>query len=146
MDRIQIGRWLARRRKQLKLTQANLGAKLSYTPQAISLIEMGKSSMLISTLYVLAEELRCSPEDILNCAETVSEAYRVYKFDPARYAHNLKYARKKLHLRQVELADMLHVSSRTLRTYEKDKATPSVEYVCELARIAGITLQDLEKK
>ncbi len=146
MDRTQIGQWVGERRKLLGLTQSDLGSKLSYTPQAVSLIEQGKSSLLISTLYPLAEVLRCSPEDVLSCNPTPSDEYRIYEYSRERFSSNLRRYRRKLGLKQNDLAAQLGISSRTLRTYEKDKATPSIELVCRFLEIAGIELIDLERE
>ena len=146
MDRQTIGKWIGGRRKKLGLTQSYVGSKLSYTPQAISLIEQGKSSMLISTLYPLAETLQCNPEDIMECSKEVESNYRVYEYNSAQYSANLKKYRKAMHLKQADLAAMLGVSSRTLRTYEKDKATPTIEFIDAFLGVAKIKLTDLERE
>ena len=144
MDIKQIGTWMGGRRKELGLTQADLGANLCYTPQAISLIEQGKTCMLVSTLYQLAAVLRCSPEDILSCSERVSEDYHEREFVPEDFAANLKKYRKVMGKKQSELAEVLGVSARTLRTYEKDKATPNIEFLVRFMDLTGTTLADLE--
>lgn len=145
MNRLEIGKWIGGRRKKLGLTQSYVGSRLSYTPQAISLIEQGKSSMLISTLYPLAETLQCSPEDVLECSKEVEANYRVYEYNSEQYSANLKKFRKAMHLKQIELAALLGISSRTLRTYEKDKATPTIEFIAAFLNVAKIKLTDLER-
>ena len=141
-----IGHYISQARKNKKMTQAQLAALVAYTPQAISLIEQGKSILLVSTLYPLSAAIGCSPEDILSLSEISHPQLIVRSFDPAIFAAKLKVHRKKRHITQSEAADPLGVTSRTLRSYEKGKAIPNIEFVQAFLDFYQVELIDLEKE
>ena len=50
-----VGHYISQARKAKKMTQAQLAAMVSYTPQAISLIEQGKSRSQIADCFFISE-------------------------------------------------------------------------------------------
>ena len=58
MDQIKIGKFIAERRKQEKLTQAQLAEKLNITDRAISKWENGRAMPDTSIMLELCEILK----------------------------------------------------------------------------------------
>ncbi len=71
MDQIKIGRFIAERRKDNNLTQAQLAGKLGVTDRAVSKWETGKSMPDSSIMLDLCQELKISVNDLL-CGEVVT--------------------------------------------------------------------------
>ena len=71
MDQIKIGRFIAERRKEKKLTQAQLAEKLGITDRAVSKWETGRSLPDASIMLELCRELGITVNDLL-CGEVVS--------------------------------------------------------------------------
>ena len=71
MDQIKIGKFIAERRKNLRLTQAELANRLSITDRAVSKWENGKSMPDSSIMLALCEVLGITVNDLL-CGEVVS--------------------------------------------------------------------------
>lgn len=141
-----IGLWVGARRKEVGLTQHELGSFLSYTPQAISLMEQGKSSILVSTLYPLAQALRCSPEDVLSCVEHPETPKEYRQYDSSAFAYCVFKHRKNSGMRQADIASALGVSARTLRSYEKGRATPNIDFLLAFLDYFHLELVQMEEK
>ncbi len=71
MDQIKIGRFIAERRRQANLTQAQLAEKLNITDRAVSKWETGKSMPDSSIMLKLCEILHITVNDLL-CGEVVT--------------------------------------------------------------------------
>lgn len=71
MDQIKIGKFIAERRKEVKLTQAQLAEKLNITDRAISKWETGRTMPDSSLMLELCGILKISVNDLLN-GEVVS--------------------------------------------------------------------------
>lgn len=66
MDQIKIGRFIAERRKEKKLTQAKLGEELSVSDRAVSKWERGISLPDVSIMQTLCKILDITVNDLLN--------------------------------------------------------------------------------
>ena len=71
MDQVKIGRFIAARRKNVKLTQMQLAEKLSITDRAISKWETGKAMPDSAIMLELCDVLGISVNDLL-CGEVVT--------------------------------------------------------------------------
>jgi transcriptional regulator with XRE-family HTH domain len=71
MDQIKIGKFIAERRKQEKLTQAQLAEKLNITDRAISKWENGRAMPDTSIMLELCGILKISVNELL-CGEKIS--------------------------------------------------------------------------
>ena len=71
MDQVKIGRFIAEKRKEQKLTQMQLAEKLGITDRAVSKWERGKSLPDASLMLELCELLNITVNDLL-CGEVVS--------------------------------------------------------------------------
>lgn len=75
MDQIKIGRFIAERRKQKNLTQAQLAEMLGITDRAISKWENGRSLPDSSIMLLLCEILDITVNDLLSGEIVVMEKY-----------------------------------------------------------------------
>ncbi len=71
MDQVKIGKFISECRKQVNLTQLQLGEKLNITDRAISKWETGKAMPDSSIMLDLCELLNISVNDLL-CGEKIS--------------------------------------------------------------------------
>lgn len=119
--------YIAHRRKQLGLSQGDLAAALGYTDTAISKIESGMSYPPISVLPLLADQLHVSLKDFLDKNENPAPFQgKNPPYLSEVVGRNIRALRLHLHLRQGEAAERIGVSKRTLITYEKGDACPSL--------------------
>ncbi len=65
MNRKRVGNNIRKRRKELRLTQADLAEKAGISVVHISHIENGKVSMSLETLISICNILDCTPNDVL---------------------------------------------------------------------------------
>lgn len=71
MDQIKIGKFIAQKRKEQKLTQSQLAEKLGITDRAVSKWETGRSLPDASVMLELCGLLRITVNDLLT-GEAVS--------------------------------------------------------------------------
>ena len=76
MDQKKIGAFIARRRKELDMTQKELAEKLGITDRAVSKWETGRSMPDLSLLQPLSHVLEIDVNDLLNGAIISEDKYR----------------------------------------------------------------------
>ena len=76
MDQKKIGAFIARRRKELDMTQKELAEKLGITDRAVSKWENGRSMPDLSLLQPLSHVLKIDVNDLLNGAIISEDTYR----------------------------------------------------------------------
>ena len=76
MDQKKIGAFIARRRKELDMTQKELAEKLGITDRAVSKWETGRSMPDLSLLQPLSHVLKIDVNDLLNGAIISEDTYR----------------------------------------------------------------------
>ena len=76
MDQKKIGAFIARRRKELDMTQKELAGKLEITDRAVSKWETGRSMPDLSLLQPLSHVLKIDVNDLLNGAIISEDTYR----------------------------------------------------------------------
>jgi transcriptional regulator with XRE-family HTH domain/DNA-directed RNA polymerase subunit RPC12/RpoP len=75
MDQVKIGRFIAAKRKEQNLTQAQLAEKLNITDRAISKWENGRSLPDSSVMLTLCEILQITVNDLLSGEVVTMENY-----------------------------------------------------------------------
>ena len=75
MDQLKIGAFIAKRRKEVKLTQSQLAEKLGITDRAVSKWETGKSLPDASIMLELCEILNITVNDLLSGEVVTMENY-----------------------------------------------------------------------
>lgn len=75
MDQVKIGKFIAERRKQAKLTQMQLAEKLNITDRAVSKWETGKAMPDTSIMLPLCRILNISVNDLLSGEVVTMENY-----------------------------------------------------------------------
>lgn len=73
MNQEKIGKFIAELRKDKKLTQEQLAEKIGVTDKSISRWENGKTMPDISMLSLLANELNCTIQELLNGRKMTKE-------------------------------------------------------------------------
>lgn len=86
MDVHRLGNFIQNRRKELGMTQGELGAKLNVTDKAISRWERGVGFPDIKLLEPLAEALQISIQELMQCERITPEQIAVDMTDPVTEA------------------------------------------------------------
>ena len=136
---MELGEFIRRRRLSLRLTQKDVSASLGYTPQALSKIEKGYSTLGLNLLIPLCNELQISVTDL--ASRNLSAEYKTVPYPPINedaFFHNLRSARLHAGVSQKDEAVIVGVSKRTIITYEKRKATPSTEFLRRFSEYYGL--------
>ena len=72
MNYAEIGRRIAKRRRQMLLTQAEVEARANLSPRYLSNIERGRSIPSIDVLMQITNVLQMTPDEVLLGAAQVS--------------------------------------------------------------------------
>ena len=94
MDQEKIGKFIAKCRKQRKMTQSELGEKLGVTEKSISNWENGRNMPDLSLFNPLCKELNVSLNDLLS-GEVVTEKKYQEKLEE-NIINTIDYSNKKL--------------------------------------------------
>ena len=73
MDQEKIGKFIAELRKEKNMTQEQLAEKMGVTDKSISRWENGKTMPNISIINILANELNCTIQELLNGRKMTKE-------------------------------------------------------------------------
>ncbi len=105
MDTIKIGKFIAEKRKEKKLTQESLAEKLGVTSKTISRWENGNYMPDISLLKPLSEELGVTLNDLIS-GEKVDKEHYQEKLEE-NIINTIDYTSKKVHEKNKVMAQML---------------------------------------
>ena len=105
MDTIKIGKFIAEKRKEKKLTQEGLAEKLGVTSKTISRWENGNYMPDISLLKPLSEELDVTLNDLLSGEEVDKEHYKE-KLEE-NIISTIDYTNKKVYEKNKIIAEIL---------------------------------------
>ncbi len=105
MDTIKIGKFIAKKRKEKKLTQEKLAEKLGVTSKTISRWENGNYMPDISLLKPLSEELDVTLNDLLSGEEVDKEHYQE-KLEE-NIISTIDYTNKKVYEKNKIIAEIL---------------------------------------
>jgi transcriptional regulator with XRE-family HTH domain len=130
---MELQEYIAKRRKELKISQSEIASALGYTDTAVSKIESGASSLPISILPALANVLHLSLNDLFAQKKDPAPLKELNPpYDWKKVSLNLRAVRLANHLRQKEAAEKIGISKRTLVTYEKGDACPNLAVMLKL--------------
>ena len=105
MDIIKIGKFIAEKRKEKKLTQEGLAEKLGVTPKTISRWENGNYMPDISLLKPLSEELGITLNDLIS-GEKVDKEHYQEKLEE-NIISTIDYTSKKVYEKNKVIAEIL---------------------------------------
>ena len=105
MDTIKIGKFIAEKRKEKKLTQENLAEKLGVTSKTISRWENGNYMPDISLLKPLSEELGITLNDLIS-GEKVDKDHYQEKLEE-NIINTIDYTSKKVYEKSRVIAEIL---------------------------------------
>ena len=126
-----IGERIKTLRKGNNLTQKQLGELCGMADSAIRKYESGKISPKRQTLQKIANALEVSEWELLGEVRT----------NPT-LGEQLKALRIKNKITQNQLAEKLHTTKATIRSYEEDQCRPSREQLAEIANALGANPDD----
>ena len=155
-------KYLCRNLKQLResyeLTQETLSSLLGITPQLYCFYETGRRTLSLRVLYALSNLYHLAPYILVQQEILLPERYAFYPVPQmpqprgisvdfnALYTnlrHNLRALRESHYLSQVALARCLFITPGAYSHYETGRRKPSLEVLCEIAAVYGVTLDEL---
>jgi Predicted transcriptional regulators len=139
----KIGSFIAERRKELGLRQADLGEKVSYSVQAISKMEKGLSQPAGALIPALCNALEISLNNFFAMEKPTAKQNAVAPFDGLTFAENIAYLRLKEGLSQYALANAIKVSKRSIANYERGVSVPGFDVVSAYVKHFGVIPSDL---
>jgi transcriptional regulator with XRE-family HTH domain len=132
---MDIGQFVANRRKKLGYSQSDLAAYLCYSDTAISKFEAGLSSPPMSLVPALANFLQVSVDDLVKKNPNPAPLKVLNPpFDAENCIQNLAALRISRHLKQSEECEILGISKRTVINYEKGTSLPSLNVLDTLLK------------
>ena len=138
------GQFLANKRIEIGLSQAELANKLGYSPQMISNWERNKVYPDLSIWSAYASILNVDLHSFIMCKNAKSDTYcETLKFDANKFANNLKLLRRKHRLTQFDLANKLNINTKTVLSYEKGKSYPSLAIFIKLCDLYALKANEL---
>lgn len=78
MEQVKTGKFIAKKRKELNLTQEQLAERLGVSNKTISKLETGKCMPDYAVVKNLCEELKVSVSELMDGEETDDSSVRVY--------------------------------------------------------------------
>lgn len=102
MTKKSLGNFLQTRRKELGLSQEEVGKATGYTFQAISLFENNVNVPSLESLYNYAQVLNCSMNDFFDRVE-ISNSSKNTPINIKIITQNIKIIRRSHHFRQEDL-------------------------------------------
>lgn len=130
---MELREYIAKRRKELGISQSEMASAMGYTDTAVSKIESGASTPPMSILPSLANILKIDLNDLLTMKEHPSPFTSLNPpYDWKTVSLNLRALRLSCHLRQKEAALQIGVNKRTLVTYEKGDACPNFSVLMKI--------------
>ena len=141
MERESLGSFIANRRKELSMSQAELAGKVFLSPQAISSIERTSSSLSIDNALLFCQALDITLEDLLE--RRIDPSRKPTPFDRDSLPSKLEAARLQKNLTRKEIARKAGLSEKSIRNYETGRQVPSIQYLESLLGVLGIGFSDL---
>lgn len=134
------GSFLALQRTKIGLSQAEVGAKLGYSAQLVSLWEKDKVIPDLSVASSYASILGIDLEGFINLEETHDNDFCDSKiFDINKFGNNLRYLRKLGKLTQAQVAEKAGTNVKTVGAWEKGASTPSIDHfilLCDIFKLS----------
>jgi len=135
--------FLTSRRKEMKLSQSELGDILGYSMQTISNWETGRCLPDLCLWDNLARALDIDVTGLLTMEIRNEDNFENRHFDMDAFRKNLKQLRVSQGLTQIDLAQITHTNNKTVSFWESGVSTPSMENFFALKTLFGITIRSL---
>lgn len=142
MEQMTLAERLVWLRKQAKLSQSEVAAKLSISRQAVSKWESGKGLPSLIAYSVLSVLYGVSADVILS-GKDVEEDEALPKRNGQSFHEALREARRHRKISQESLAQHLSVSRQSVSKWEAGKAEPDAEHLIALASFLKVSLAQL---
>ena len=142
MENLTLSERLAALRKQARLSQADVAAKLSLSRQAVSKWESGKGLPSLVAYAVLAELYGTSVDMILSGKE-IEEDTTLPNTQGKSFSDALRTVRRYRKISQEEVATSLSVSRQSVSKWESGKAEPDADHLIALSKLLNVSLEQL---
>lgn len=142
MENLTLSERLAALRKQAKLSQAEVAAKLSLSRQAVSKWESGKGLPSLIAYSVLSSLYGISVDMILSGKETAEDT-TLPNTKGKSFSDALRTVRRHRKISQEEVATNLLVSRQSVSKWESGKAEPDADHLIALAELLKVSLTQL---
>lgn len=142
MEQMTLAERLAALRKQAKLSQAEVAAKLSLSRQAVSKWESGKGLPSLIAYSVLSSLYGISV-DVILAGKEAKEDETLPKQSGKSFHEALREARRHRKISQESLAQSLSVSRQSVSKWESGKAEPDADHLIALAELLKVSLTQL---
>lgn len=157
----KIGALILQKRKQLKMTQAQLSEKSEIAQSTLSYVESGESSPIFHIVEkIVTRGFNMSLGDFFSenlididvnqpIFSTVEEHLATYEFeknniqDLNSFGDKLKFLRKYHEVTQDELASLLGITGSAYSAYERNLAKPTEKNIYILAKLFDVPLKSL---
>ena len=142
MENLTLSERLAALRKQAKLSQAEVAAKLSLSRQAVSKWESGKGLPSLIAYSVLSSLYGISVDMILSGKET-EEDTTLPNTKGKSFSDALRTVRRHRKISQEDVATNLSVSRQSVSKWESGKAEPDANHLIALSALLKVSLAQL---
>ena len=136
MNEESLGKLVLNKRKEIGLTQEELGKMIGYSPQAISKFEEGSASLSIMVLPSLISALNLNINEIVGIEEKQEERKEILPIP--LLIKQIKQLRISQKLTQSEFGEKLSLSQRTIRNYEAGYSIPSISFLLKIYEVFSI--------
>lgn len=136
MNEESLGKLVLNKRKEIGLTQEELGKMIGYSPQAISKFEEGSASLSIMVLSSLISALNLNINEIVGIEEKQEERKEILPIP--LLIKQIKQLRISQKLTQSEFGEKLSLSQRTIRNYEAGYSIPSISFLLKIYEVFSI--------
>lgn len=122
------GKFLAKLRIKVGLSQNDIAEALNYSPQLVSLWELDKAQPDLRIISKYASLLNVDLKAFINVEEKLrNNNCKEKEFDPDKFASNLRLLRKQKNLLQSDIANQLKTNVKTIGSWENGLSTPTID-------------------
>lgn len=122
------GKFLAKLRIKVGLSQNDIAEALNYSPQLVSLWELDKAQPDLRIISKYASFLNIDLKAFINVEEKLrNNNCKEKEFDPDKFASNLRSLRKQKNLLQSDIANQLKTNVKTIGSWENGLSTPTID-------------------
>ncbi len=142
MDKISLGDFIRKRRKQLNISLNDLSNSLDISFQAVHKWEKGESFPDFIILGDLCNILQISIDDLLSLSYS-NDYISNQTFNPDTFGKTLKNYQKNRNLSQKDLAKLTNINQSTISNIINQKGYPTIEQFIRLCDVFNISYSTL---
>lgn len=138
------GNFIKERRKELSLSQNELGKVLNCSFQAISRYEKDKVKIDLSLIGILSRILKVDITSFINKeSEKNNDCADTNYFDINRFSNTLIYLRDASNLSQKDFANKIAISNKKISKWENGTSLPKIEEFIKIKEFYNLPYEHL---